>query len=101
MMAADINAQLPLVQDPVLNAYVTSLGRVLAKVSERPRLDYRFYVINTATINAFEANKRLADRAIEQVPDDKLHIALDASTNSIAIIMKPPGAIQRPICSMS
>ena len=41
-----------------------------------------------ATINAFEANKRLADRAVEQVPDDKLHIALDANTNSIAVIMK-------------
>jgi hypothetical protein len=41
-----------------------------------------------AIINAFEANKRLADRAIEQVPDDKLRIALDAHTNSIAVIMK-------------
>jgi uncharacterized damage-inducible protein DinB len=41
-----------------------------------------------AVINAFEANKRLADRAVEQVPDDKLHAALDANTNSIAIIMK-------------
>jgi hypothetical protein len=41
-----------------------------------------------ATINAFEANKRLADRAVEQVPDDKLHTALDANTNSIAVIMK-------------
>ena len=41
-----------------------------------------------ATINAFEANKRLADRAIEQVPDEKLHVALDANTNSIAVIMK-------------
>jgi hypothetical protein len=30
----------------------------------------------SATINAFEANKRLADRAVEQVPDDKLHVAL-------------------------
>jgi hypothetical protein len=39
-------------------------------------------------INAFEANKRLADRAIEQVPDEKLHLALDANTNSIAVIMK-------------
>lgn len=53
LMAADINAQLPLVQDPVLTAYVSSLGRVLAKVSERPRLDYRFYVINSSTVNAF------------------------------------------------
>jgi hypothetical protein len=39
-------------------------------------------------INAFEANKRLADRAVEQVPDEKLHLALDANTNSIAVIMK-------------
>ena len=31
-----------------------------------------------ASINAFEANKRLAERAVEQVPDDKLHTALDA-----------------------
>jgi hypothetical protein len=41
-----------------------------------------------AAINAFEANKRLADRAVEQVPDDKLHIALDPNTNAIALIMK-------------
>jgi hypothetical protein len=42
----------------------------------------------SAVINAFEANKRLADRAVEQVPDDKLHAALDANTNSVAVIMK-------------
>jgi len=41
-----------------------------------------------AIINAFEANKRLADRAVEQVPEEKLHEALDANTNSIAVIMK-------------
>lgn len=42
----------------------------------------------SAIINTFEANKRLADRAVEQVPDDKLHVALDENTNSIAVIMK-------------
>src|SRR5438045_1976500 len=42
----------------------------------------------SAAINAFEANKRLADRAVEQVPDDKLHVALDENTNSIAVIMQ-------------
>jgi Protein of unknown function (DUF1572) len=42
----------------------------------------------SATINAFEGNKRLADRAVEQVPDDKLHTALDPATNSIAVILK-------------
>jgi Protein of unknown function (DUF1572) len=41
-----------------------------------------------ATINAFLANKRLADRAVAQVPDEKLHLALDANTNPIAVIMK-------------
>jgi hypothetical protein len=45
-------------------------------------------VVISAAINAFEANKRLADRAIDQVPNDKLHVALDENTNSIAVIMK-------------
>src|SRR3954447_12312170 len=42
----------------------------------------------SAIINALEANKRLADRAVAQLLDDKLRVALDASTNSIAVIMK-------------
>jgi hypothetical protein len=42
----------------------------------------------SAIINAFEANKRLADRAVAQVADDKLHVALNEDTNSIAVIMK-------------
>ena len=42
----------------------------------------------SAIINAFEANKRLADRAVAQLPDDKLHAPLDANTNSVAVIMK-------------
>src|SRR3954454_13034611 len=41
-----------------------------------------------AIINAFEANKRLADQAVEQVAEEKLHVALDANTNSVAVIMK-------------
>jgi hypothetical protein len=42
----------------------------------------------SAIVNSLEANKRMADRAVEQVPDDKLHVALDGNTNSIAVIMK-------------
>jgi hypothetical protein len=38
--------------------------------------------------SVFEANKGLADRAVEQVPADKLHAALDGNTNSIAVIMR-------------
>ena len=41
-----------------------------------------------AVINGFQSNKRLADRAVEQVPDDKLHVPLDPNTNSIAVIMR-------------
>lgn len=42
----------------------------------------------SAIIATFEANKRLADQAVQQIPDDKLHVALDSNTNSIAVIMK-------------
>jgi hypothetical protein len=38
-------------------------------------------------VNAFEASKRLADRAVAQVPNDKLNTPLDANTNSVAVIM--------------
>jgi hypothetical protein len=41
-----------------------------------------------ATLASFRANKGWADKAIAQLPDDKLHIALDANTNCIAVIMK-------------
>jgi uncharacterized damage-inducible protein DinB len=44
--------------------------------------------LTSAAINTFEANKRLAERAVEQLPDDKLRVALDENTNSIAVIMK-------------
>ena len=36
----------------------------------------------------FASNKQWADKAVAQLPDDKLHIALDPNTNSIAVIMK-------------
>ncbi len=45
-------------------------------------------VFMSAIINSFESNKRLAERAVEQVPDQKMHVALDENTNSIAVIMK-------------
>lgn len=38
--------------------------------------------------SGFSTNKSLADRAIAQVPDDRLHVSLHPETNSIAIIMR-------------
>lgn len=40
------------------------------------------------TISAFESNRRLADRAVAQVSDELLHVSLDDSINSIAVIMQ-------------
>src|SRR6185437_11841791 len=37
---------------------------------------------------AFRSNKGWADKAVGQLPDEKLHVALDPNTNSIAVIMK-------------
>jgi hypothetical protein len=44
-------------------------------------------VIGSAA-SAFRSDKGRADKAIVQLPDDKLHVALDPNTNSIAVIMK-------------
>ena len=49
--------------------------------------DVALAMIN-GSISAFRSNKGWADKAISQVSDDKLHVALDANTNSIAVIMK-------------
>lgn len=52
-IAGDINQQIPLVQDPLLNAYVERLGSVLAQASDRPGLDYHFFIIDSDVVNAF------------------------------------------------
>jgi hypothetical protein len=39
-------------------------------------------------LTAFRSNKGWADQAIAQLPDDRLHVALDPETNCIAVIMK-------------
>ncbi len=49
--------------------------------------DVGIAVIN-GSISAFRSNKGFADKAISQLSDEKLHVALDANTNSIAVIMK-------------
>src|SRR3954447_930056 len=40
------------------------------------------------SLAAFRSNKGWADKAVGQLPDDKLHLALDPNTNCIAVIMK-------------
>lgn len=45
-------------------------------------------IIVESAITSFRANKGWADKSVAQLPAEKLHIALDANTNSIAVIMK-------------
>ncbi len=41
-----------------------------------------------SAIASFQSNKGWADKAVAQLPDEKLHLALDPNTNCIAVIMK-------------
>jgi predicted Zn-dependent protease len=51
--SAQIQQQLPLVQDPLINQYVTSLGNQIASHTSRSDLQWQFYVVNTEVVNAF------------------------------------------------
>src|SRR5262249_20238469 len=54
-----------------------------------------FQQVGTAVIAGaevtFRANKGWADKAVAQLSDEKLHVALDGNTNSVAAIMKHVG----------
>lgn len=51
--AEEINAQLPIVNDPVVAGYIQDLGESIAKTTSRADLDWHFYVVNTRQVNAF------------------------------------------------
>ena len=44
--------------------------------------------ILAAALDEFQKIKKLADKAIEQLPDDQLHVKIDAEANSVAVIMR-------------
>jgi predicted Zn-dependent protease len=54
--AAEVNRQLPIVDDGTLNRYVNSLGNQLAQAGTRMRsegLRYQFFIVNSNVVNAF------------------------------------------------
>jgi predicted Zn-dependent protease len=51
--SAQIQQQLPLVQDALINQYVSSLGNQIASKTSRSDLQWQFYVVNTDVVNAF------------------------------------------------
>jgi beta-barrel assembly-enhancing protease len=52
-IAAQINTQVPLVQDVPLNLYINELGGLIARHSGRPDLMYHFYIVDSPALNAF------------------------------------------------
>ncbi|MFL5483046.1 MAG: M48 family metallopeptidase [Gemmatimonadaceae bacterium] len=48
-----INAQLPIVQDPELNRYINVLGDSIARLTSRKDLDWQFFIVDAQEVNAF------------------------------------------------
>ena len=44
--------------------------------------------ILTAALDEFQKIKKLADKAIEQLSDEQLHLTMDPESNSVAVIMR-------------
>src|SRR4051812_27153784 len=68
--AEQINARLPIVQDPVVAEYVRQLGLSIARTTSRPDLDWQFFVVDSREVNAFAlpggivyVNRGLIERA--------------------------------------
>jgi predicted Zn-dependent protease len=68
--AQEINAQLPIVNDPEVNRYINVLGDSIAGLSDDRNLEWRFFVVNSKEVNAFAVpggfvyvNRGLIERA--------------------------------------
>jgi predicted Zn-dependent protease len=51
--AQQVNAQLPIIQDPTINRYLNAVGDSLAKLTSRSDLEWHFAMVNTNEFNAF------------------------------------------------
>jgi beta-barrel assembly-enhancing protease len=51
--AAEINRQLPIVQDAEINRYLTLLGDSIAGLADSRGLTYQFFLVNSQEVNAF------------------------------------------------
>ena len=51
--AAEINRQLPIVDDPQVHRYINDLGKTIQRQEGNRDIPYTFYVVNSEEINAF------------------------------------------------
>lgn len=68
--AQQINAQLPIMQDPELNRYINVLGDSIAELTSRRDLEWHFFIVDSKEVNAFAVpggyvyvNRGLIERA--------------------------------------
>ena len=51
--ARQINAELPIVDDPEVNRYINVLGDSIARLADDRSLEWNFYIVNAPEVNAF------------------------------------------------
>jgi len=51
--AEQTDKQMPILNSPLLTAYLNTLGQKLAKASRRPQIEYSFRIVNTDSVNSF------------------------------------------------
>jgi beta-barrel assembly-enhancing protease len=68
--AAEINRQLPIVDDAQVHRYINQLGNQIARAADQRGIQYTFYVVNSDVVNAFAVpggfiyiNRGLIDRS--------------------------------------
>jgi predicted Zn-dependent protease len=52
-LAAEVEKEMPMYDDPAVEAYIDSLGQILARNSDRTDIAYHFKVVDTDEVNAF------------------------------------------------
>src|SRR3712207_8571106 len=53
-----LDAQLPLLRDPVIDGFVQSLGDSIAATTSRRDLRWRFVVVDSREVNAFAVDRK-------------------------------------------
>ena len=100
--AAEINRELPLVQDPELVRYINVLGDSIARIADTRDLEWHFSIVNSRDVNAFAVpggfiylNRGLIERAtsLSQVAGVIGHeIGHVTKRNSVKQMQKSQGA---------
>lgn len=111
--ARKVEAQLPMLGDPAIDDYVSTLGGAIAARTDRNDLDWRFRVIDSDVVNAFAlpggyiyVNRGLLDRADHMdelagvLGHEVAHVTLRHSVKQIEKAQKTNAGISL-VCSLT